>query len=109
MTDNNQKINWLDYGEPTYHDYVVASEPLWSLDQNMFFLSNIGQIQSISDVNGKPLYTVYYDKEIRDMPNFKLGKDRNIFWRKDIKHWSKNKEDLLQFVELYDDISKYNL
>jgi hypothetical protein len=101
-------LRGLDAGEPRVHDYVIGSSELWSSEQNEFFLSHIGRIRSISYVNGKPLYSVDYD-EIFDSPNYKYDSDRTVFWRKEIKHWAENKNDLLEFVDYYGDVFKYNL
>jgi len=104
----------IDVGEPNIGDYVVCTNKYWTLDQNKFFLSKIGKIWRISTVDGKFLYSVKYNEEfIDDFPNRKNygghWRPELVFWRNEIKHWSKNKKNLKQFVEIYDDIFKYNL
>jgi hypothetical protein len=103
-------ISLLDKDEPKLHDYVVASNNIWTEEENRFVLSHIGQIVNVSYVKGRPLYRVEFEEESK-MPNYQYewGTKTMVFWRKEIIHWSKNKEDLIEFVELNADVFKYNI
>lgn len=101
----------LDQNQPKIGDYVLATNKYWSEKQNHFFLSKIGKIISISKSQGKNLYNVKYNEEFFIMPRrkFDFGENSTVFWKNEIIHWSENIEDLIPFVELYNDMLKYNL
>lgn len=109
----------LDEGEPYIGNYVIASNKYWSEDQNRWFLGHIGKIKDISRNrnNGtKPdslMYTVKYEDIFNELPtwsyDWKYNGNEMVFWRNEIVHWSKNKEDLEDFADYHSSISKYNL
>ncbi len=108
MITNFKIFEKLDTDIPKLHDYVICYNQYYSIDVNNYLMSKIGKIYQISYSDGKPLYSVIFDELIK-LPNHKYEQDSLVFWKNEIKHWSNNKKDLEQFVEIYDDITKYNL
>lgn len=94
---------------PKLGDYVICFNPYYSMEWNNYLMSKIGQIVYINnDKNGKEFFTVKFDEPIK-LPNAVWDDERRCFWRSEIKHWSKNRKDLEQYADLYDNINIYNI
>jgi len=89
-------------------DYVICEESnIGSDDDTMKFLSeNIGQYVDYSDNDQYP-YVIQYEDCPSDLNGFNYTTRENarLMERKEIKYFSKNKEDLLPII----DVNKYNI
>jgi hypothetical protein len=92
--------------EPQVGDYVICKEMKYPDDDFVYFLNtHIGRIKNYVNMND----TLYpYEIEFEEkLPRSSL-KSRN-FIRNEIIYWSKNKEDVIDYIEMMNNINKYNL
>jgi len=105
----------LNDNSPQVGDYVICHEGTMLQEYELcdFLKSNIGQIINISgflNANyrvkykkrpaGSPAFYFYTFENIRNIRNFDIS---------EIKHWSKNKEDLEPIAQFNRDLNKFRL
>ena len=89
-----------DENEPHVYDYVIMISSVDTVKN--FIENNIGQIIEIDRENYD--VTVKYFNIPSHLKEYFVNNSR-IFGLRKIKHWSKNKEDLIPFIQS----NKYNL
>jgi hypothetical protein len=109
-----------NYNQPKIGDYVLCElDPIDNADDNKlvsYIKNHIGIIirkkPSEIEINNrhKLLYHIKYEGITQDdyEDDYSLAEDTDdtfLIWRKEIKHWSKNKEEL----EFILSVNKYNL